>query len=452
MTQQINEQDNQTIELSTSQSRSDNLSDEEDALLLPHSQNEHLQIEVPPQNEKNPQNQDQKLNNSCGNFFTKIIESLWSSGPLCIICASFSYSIGLLSVKLISERIQIFEILVTRSLFSMIVCLSIQWKTESRPVYGQFKHIHLLTARSFAGALAFFAYYFSAYLLPIGETIAIFFLNAATTAILGWLILGQKINIWGAIGILSSIVGVVFVSHPPFLFGGHEEWGSERTLGVACCLFASFMAGVAFVMIRLIGKRESPVTVSLWFHSVSLIGVVFVIVGYPFKASIPSVVDALMLGVISFTSFFGQLLLSRAFQIDKPSKIAAINYMQVVFSYGWGLIFLGDSVTVLGLIGVVFVAIGVVLVNKKEERDKNSKLESQNEINEDDEMVELTALVKVDLDNDMDNDNDDEMFNSLGVNYNEKVDVAIEDIKMPHKERIDEFRNQDEENIDKISR
>eukprot|EP01024_Parvocaulis_polyphysoides_P053658 TRINITY_DN5359_c1_g5_i1.p2 TRINITY_DN5359_c1_g5~~TRINITY_DN5359_c1_g5_i1.p2 ORF type:complete len:271 (+),score=21.95 TRINITY_DN5359_c1_g5_i1:192-1004(+) len=171
---------------------------------------------------------------------------VWDSGPWSIAVAAFTYSITLLSVKLISDQVQIFEILMTRSCVSLMISLFVSWRTGIKPLYGKYKHFHILFGRALFGSIAFMTFYYSVDLLPLGDATAIFFLNAATTAILGWLILGQKIVLFGFLGIICSIVGVMFVAHPPFLFGGHQEWGSQRIMGVLLGMISSFLEQRSF--------------------------------------------------------------------------------------------------------------------------------------------------------------------------------------------------------------
>eukprot|EP01025_Chloroclados_australasicus_P032155 TRINITY_DN3252_c5_g1_i1.p1 TRINITY_DN3252_c5_g1~~TRINITY_DN3252_c5_g1_i1.p1 ORF type:complete len:432 (-),score=35.56 TRINITY_DN3252_c5_g1_i1:1442-2737(-) len=334
----------------------------------------------------------QKLLNHIGTLVLAVPRGVWNSGRWSIAVAAFLYSITLLAVKLISNKIQIFEILITRSFVSMIISLIVQWRSGTRPIYGKRENMHLLLCRAVTGASAFMSFYCSVDLLPLGDATAIFFLNAASTAIFGWLVLKQRLSLYGTIGVFCSIVGVVFVSHPPFLFGGHQESGIERTKGVIFGLFSCVLAGVAFIMIRLIGKQENTVTVALWFHTTSLFGVIPVIVGYPRKAVWPGPYEIFILGVISLGSFFGQIMLTRGFQQDKASRIAAINYLQVVFSYAWGALFLHNAITLFGVLGAVFIAFGVVLVNWKDEKDDQ---EYQVQLQEDSESADKSVDIEL---------------------------------------------------------
>lgn len=50
-------------------------------------------------------------------------------------------------------------------------------------------------------------------------------------------------------GIVGTILGNALVAHPPFIFGGHEEWGTTRLLGILIAILANlFIAGAYFII------------------------------------------------------------------------------------------------------------------------------------------------------------------------------------------------------------
>ena len=55
-------------------------------------------------------------------------------------------------------------------------------------------------------------------------------------------------------------------------------------------------------------------------------------VGYPDRGVLPGQFDWAMLGTVIMTSFLGQMLLNRAFQISNASKASSINCVQVCSS------------------------------------------------------------------------------------------------------------------------
>ncbi|MCJ1429072.1 hypothetical protein MMC29_006985 [Sticta canariensis] len=67
--------------------------------------------------------------------------------------------------------------------------------------------------------------------------------------------------------------------------------------------------------------------------------------------------------VVGATSFFGQILLGRGYQLEMASKVAAVNYLQVLFATFFGITILGDKLSWLSATGSLMIAAGVVLAN-----------------------------------------------------------------------------------------
>lgn len=73
------------------------------------------------------------------------------------------------------------------------------------------------------------------------------------------------------------MVGVVLVSKPQFLFGGHEgpkdedigEW--QRLFAVLCALVGAMMSAVAYVTVRKIGRSAHYMVHVVYFGLVSIV-------------------------------------------------------------------------------------------------------------------------------------------------------------------------------------
>lgn len=54
--------------------------------------------------------------------------------------------------------------------------------------------------------------------------------NPVLVALLAWALRGEMLRARGCAGIAVTLLGVVVVAQPPFLFGGHE-WSPARLAG-----------------------------------------------------------------------------------------------------------------------------------------------------------------------------------------------------------------------------
>jgi drug/metabolite transporter (DMT)-like permease len=216
---------------------------------------------------------------------------------------------------------------------------------------------------SAAGASAMTTYYVSLLLLPMADAVTLFFLNPTLTAILVWLVRGEHLGWLGAAGCLSSFSGLLLLVHPPFLFGGHQDWGYARSMGVVAGLVSSCLCAAAFLCIRMIGKEEPALVVALWFHTATLVvSSLPLAVGWPQKAVVMSGREwGLLLGVAG-TSFMGQLLMTRGFQLMPASRASSVNMTQVstLLGDGMGGVVGGDPSPSAGLVEPISAVTSVV--------------------------------------------------------------------------------------------
>lgn len=152
----------------------------------------------------------------------------------------------------------------------------------------------------------------------------------------------------------------MLISRPSFLFGA-ENSGSNTLWGVLTALSSSCFAAGAFLTLRSIGNDEKAVTTALWFHAISaFVCVVPILFSWPIPPVFPTHHEAWLLAFIVVSSFLGQLLLSRGFQLLSPSVAAAINLMQVAHARALSIMFLGDTLSWTGIVGSILVAGGVL--------------------------------------------------------------------------------------------
>ena len=60
--------------------------------------------------------------------------------------------------------------------------------------------------------------------------VTIFFTHPAMIVFLAWIVRGEAVRWTGLLGVLLSMIGVVFVAKPPFLFGG-AHWTPDHISG-----------------------------------------------------------------------------------------------------------------------------------------------------------------------------------------------------------------------------
>jgi len=204
------------------------------------------------------------------------------------------------------------------------------------------------------GALGFACATYAFGALPLGDAAAILFSSPAWAAVMGFFILGEKIDALGVLAILLSIGGVVLISKPSFVFGNS---GSAEGSGFASAvaLLGSVSSAAVQLLIRAIGKRGGE-RAAVLAHANALVNVVVAPVALlivpgveilplvgPNRAKLyPTALACLLGGAFGVGN---QYFLNWGSQKAPAGLCAMMRNGDILFSFLWQLLFFGVSPT-----------------------------------------------------------------------------------------------------------
>lgn len=179
----------------------------------------------------------------------------------------------------LQHAIPVFEIILCRALFAGVTTV-LSCRAKGLPIFGSTAPLPIKLARGIVGATAMICCYESIVRLPLSDSVrgrwcigwpqpalrsqsclnshpsqssqtVIFFLSPAFTAILGYLLLGEKFGWLTAAGCSASLGGVVMVAQPG---SAAVDWSRQRLLGMVFGFAGAVLAAGAYICIRQIGK------------------------------------------------------------------------------------------------------------------------------------------------------------------------------------------------------
>lgn len=301
------------------------------------------------------------------------------------------YSIQSILAKLAERRIPSLEVVAIRSLIAgsmtfatlvrrgLAAPVSEEDQTPSHPswdvvIFGPRHLRHLVIVRGFFGSVAFSLLYAALPLLPIGEFQAILFINPIVIFLLAYPILGEPVGLIEAVAVCFSFIGTLCIVRPSIIFGDADRTQNEakdKALGTAFALSGALLVAVVMVTVRFIGKRVQSVVLAFSFHSFSCVfGATLLLLGAQ-QAVWPSLEDALYLGGVSVSSFFGQIMLNYSYSTLPASRASSLNYLQVAFSFLLGWIFLGEVALPWSIIGSILIMLSGGMVTYFRETTKS---------------------------------------------------------------------------------
>jgi len=135
---------------------------------------------------------------------------------------------------------------------------------------------------------------------------------------------------------------------------------SAQGIGFVLVILSAFFSGLVYVVISKIGKTEHPVVIINYFMGITMVfGGVFTL--FKFNWSTPIGIEWCLLLSLGVFGYFGQLFMTKSYQIGVASTVVPLKYIEVVFTVIVGIFWFGDSYPKLSVYGIGLVLLGLIL-------------------------------------------------------------------------------------------
>ncbi|KAL6310220.1 hypothetical protein BKA93DRAFT_754933 [Sparassis latifolia] len=301
------------------------------------------------------------------------------------------------------------ELIWVRMVITWTCCVTyMSIKKIQDPILGP-KGIRILLAfRGFCGFFGLFGSYYSLQYLTLSDSTVLQFLAPMCTAVTGAIILKEEFKCSQAVASLCSLVGVVLIARPQFLFGSASvDTVPDVTEGIAGAVItatpaqrlgavaASLMGvlgatGASDTTIRAIGKRAHPMHNIVAFSSQCVITSTILILVLRVHIVLPtSLLFLAMLLAIGFLGFMGQMLMTMGLQRETAGRGTMAIYVQIIFATIYDRIFFNSTPSLLSVIGTVIIMTSAIYVALTKQ---NSNAGKTNEESSDDAALEEGLL------------------------------------------------------------
>lgn len=197
------------------------------------------------------------------------------------------------------------------------------------------------------GVTAFYAFS----VLPLAQVYAILFASPLLITVLAIPVLGEKVRLRRWLAVIVGLVGVLVVLRPG---------QTELTAGHLAALAAAVGGSLASIVVRKIGSEERPVVMLLYPMVVNFL---LMACALPF-VYLPMPIEHLgMLGIIATFAWIASRLVISAYQSGEAAIIAPMQYSQIIWATGFGLLFFDETIDQATAIGAgIIIASGLYIV------------------------------------------------------------------------------------------
>ncbi|MCB4808450.1 DMT family transporter [Tamlana sp. 62-3] len=254
-------------------------------------------------------------------------------------------------------NVNAFQIVFFRSVGSLVFTFGFLFKNKI-PVLGNNKKLMII--RGLVGVTSMSLYFMSTKYLPIGTAVTLRYLAPIFASVLAIFILKERIRKWQWLFFAIAFFGVLIIK-------GFDT--QINTYGLVLILVAALFSGMVYVVLSKIGKSEHPVVVVNYFMVISTIvgGVISV-----FNWTTPTAMELVLLLSLGVFGYFGQVYMTKAFQVASTNQVAPLKYLEVIFTVLFGVFMFSEIYTVWSLLGIALIITGLILnVVYKAKMDKN---------------------------------------------------------------------------------
>jgi drug/metabolite transporter (DMT)-like permease len=239
--------------------------------------------------------------------------------------AFFLYSVMVVFAKLLSANHSVIEIAFYRNLIASVPFLVIVFAFGRRDILVIRTKPTTVGLRAVLGTASLITTFAAYSLMPLADTAALLFTASLFIPVLGVLFLKESVGPYRWIAVAIGFAGVVIMLQPS---------GEMYTLGVIVAMSAALMHATLQIMLRYLGRFESPETVTFYFF---VIGTFLTALALPFVAVRPTMAEVPLLLGVGLSGALAQWLLSVALKNAPAAIVTVFNYSGIVWAtlFGW---------------------------------------------------------------------------------------------------------------------
>lgn len=276
------------------------------------------------------------------------------------VASTFFFTLMLVCVKAVADRIPVGEVVFCRSFFALLPIVVMLWWQGELATSLQTSRLWMHFSRGAVGlgsmALSFTALAF----LPLPEAMMIGYAAPLIVVILAAFMLGEAVRMFRWTAVTVGFVGIVIILWPR-LTVFESGMTDAALLGALLALTSAFCSAFAAIFIRTMTKSESTGTIVIYF---ALTGsVLALVVSLPFGWVLPSPADAAILVACGLLGGVGQITMTASYRNADTATIASFDYVSMLWGVVFGYLFFSEIPT--GSVlngGAIVVAAGIFII------------------------------------------------------------------------------------------
>ncbi len=288
--------------------------------------------------------------------FTKLEKKIYSLKRFNLIFAAFFFSLMTLCVKNIDKRIPIYELVLFRSLLSLMITVFII-KVKNINQWGNNKP--LLILRGALGTSALLCIFCAIRNMPLSISTVIQYTYPIFISIFAGILINEKITRNLFFALIIGWLGILVILNPTQLSNINVE---IENIWISIAFLGSIFTALAYITVKKLAFTEDIYVIIQYFPLVSLITLLpFVLINWV----TPNLNELVWIIGIGLFTQLGQTFLTIGLKHLPASQASSINYLQVLFGSIWGVLFFSEIINLNFIIGSLLVLLGTIISSTK---------------------------------------------------------------------------------------
>ena len=251
------------------------------------------------------------------------------------------------SVRHIADDIHPFVIAFFRHTIGICLLVPIFVRPGSNPF--RTANFPLQGLRALLNVIAMLAYFLALTMEPLAKVVALTFTAPLIATVGAILLLGEKVARARYLALAIGFGGALIVLRP---------WAVEISTGSLLLILSSATWGAALVVIKVLSRTDSPVTIALY---ASLLQVPVCLIAALFYWQWPTMYELFIMVLIAIFGSVTQMAIAQAFREADATVVLPADFSKLVFAGLAGWLFFGELPAIWVWIGGTVVFAGVFL-------------------------------------------------------------------------------------------
>lgn len=258
-------------------------------------------------------------------------------GAILVLLATLSGSIMGALIKVIGQRVPVFEILFIRQLFALLMVAPIIIKSGPKAFKTSVWKLYLL--RGAFSFIAMSAGFTAVVYMPLAEVTAIGFVRTLFTTLLAIVFLREVVGIRRWSVTIIGFIGVLVIVRP--------DTGEFNIYAILAIISAFFVAAI-MIILRKVSQIDKPSTIMVY---QSLLVTLFMAGPAWWYWTTPTLNEVLVIILIASLLSAMQWFYIQAYRVAEAVTVAQVEYVRLLFATGIGILFFSEIPTLWTLLG-----------------------------------------------------------------------------------------------------